>query len=71
MIPVMACDANGRIQAPRWRGPSFVAAAPGIEVVAPFPTAVTPDFRQLLAAARVSGGGAAPATDAGSHTPPD
>ena len=56
VIPVMACDANGRIRAPRWRGPSFVAAAPGIEVVAPIPhSRHTLVSGSSLAAAHVSG----------------
>lgn len=56
VIPVMACDANGRIHAPRWRGPAFVAAAPGIEVVAPVPRSRhTLISGSSLAAAHVSG----------------
>jgi len=37
VIPVVACDANGRVAPPRWRGDAFAAAAPGIDVVAPVP----------------------------------
>ncbi len=56
VIPVIACDANGRIHPPRWRGPAFVAAAPGIEVVAPVPhDRHTLISGSSLAAAHVSG----------------
>ena len=37
VIPVIACDADRRVTWPRWRTPPFVAAAPGVEIVAPAP----------------------------------
>ena len=37
VIPVMACDPRGRVVWPRWQTPAFVAAAPGIDIVAPIP----------------------------------
>jgi len=38
-IPVVACDANRYLALPRWRNVAFVAAAPGVDVVAPAPHA--------------------------------
>jgi len=37
VIPVIACGPDGQITWPRWRIASFVAAAPGVEIVAPAP----------------------------------
>ena len=37
VIPVIACDAEGRVTRPHWQNPGFVVAAPGVEVVAPIP----------------------------------
>lgn len=37
VIPVIACDPRGRVTWPRWQTPAFVAAAPGVDVVAPAP----------------------------------
>lgn len=37
VIPVMACDPRGHVVWPRWQAPAFVAAAPGIDIVAPIP----------------------------------
>jgi subtilisin family serine protease len=56
VIPVIACDSQGRVAWPRWHSPAFVAAAPGVEIVAPVP----PDRYDLLsgsslAAAHVTG----------------
>jgi subtilisin family serine protease len=44
VIPVVACDPNGRVAWPRWHTPTFVVAAPGIDIVAPVP----PDRYDLL-----------------------
>ena len=37
VIPVIACDPRGRVAWPRWQTPAVVAAAPGIDIVAPTP----------------------------------
>ena len=37
VIPVIACDADRQVTWPRWRTLPFVAAAPGVEIVAPAP----------------------------------
>ena len=37
VIPVIACDPRGRVAWPRWQTPAVVAAAPGVDVVAPAP----------------------------------
>ncbi len=37
VIPVIACDPRGRVAWPRWQTPPFVAAAPGVDIVAPMP----------------------------------
>ena len=56
VIPAIACDANGRIVSPRWRGIAFAAAAPGIDVVAPVPHAgYSLVSGSSLAAAHVTG----------------
>lgn len=56
VIPVVACDVNGRIAPLRWHGVAFAAAAPGIDVVAPVPHAGhTLLSGSSLAAAHVTG----------------
>ena len=55
-IPTLACDANRRIAPLRWRNVAFVAAAPGVDIVAPAPSV---GYRLVsgssLAAAHVTG----------------
>ena len=56
VIPAVACDANGRVAAPRWPGIPFAAVAPGVEVVVPAPNAsYTLMSGSSLAAAHVTG----------------
>lgn len=37
VIPVISCDPNSRVTRPPWHTPDFVAAAPGVDIVAPAP----------------------------------
>ena len=37
VIPVISCDVNGAVSLPRWRSATFVAVAPGQDIVAPAP----------------------------------
>ena len=56
VIPVIACDVNGRIAPFHWRGIAFAAAAPGVDVVAPAPNAgYSLVSGSSLAAAHVTG----------------
>ncbi len=56
VIPVIACDANRHVVPPRWRDIAFVAAAPGVDVVAPAPNAgYSLVSGSSLAAAHVTG----------------
>ena len=56
VIPVIACDVNGRIAPLHWRGIAFAAAAPGVDVVAPAPNAgYSLVSGSSLAAAHVTG----------------
>ena len=56
VIPAVACDANRRVDSPRWRGIAFAAAAPGVDVVAPAPNAgYSLVSGSSLAAAHVTG----------------
>lgn len=56
VIPAVACDANRRVDSPRWRGIAFAAAAPGVDVVAPVPhTGYALMSGSSLAAAHVTG----------------
>lgn len=56
VIPAVACDVNGHVTTPHWPSIRFVAAAPGVEVVAPAPNAgYTLMSGSSLAAAHVTG----------------